>query len=207
MGKIILYYSFVMLLIIITLPIQMVIAISIAITSGFPIIFRQVRMGKNNRPFIIYKFRTMVVGSEEKKTNLSSLNEAQKPVFKIHDDPRFTPIGKFLSHTGLDELPQLFNVIKGEMSLISPRPLPLSEAEGLQPWQQKRHMIKPGIISPWIFSGYHTTTFDAWMKSDIAYARSKNAKEDVALFFKSITFCIHLLVNEIRSLLLGKKQQ
>lgn len=124
-------------------------------------------------------------------------NEADGPVFKIHNDPRFTPFGKFLSHTGLDELPQLWNVLIGNMSLIGPRPLPVAEAKKLKTWQKARHAIKPGIISPWVFEGYHQRSFDEWMKSDIAYAKNKSFFVDGELFFKSIVFITRLLWREI----------
>ena len=140
----------------------------------------------------------MVVGAEKKQRGLIKKNEAQGPVFKIHNDPRFTPFGRFLSHTGLDELPQLINVFRGKMSIIGPRPLPVLEAKHLKPWQQERHKVKPGIISPWVLNGYHSNSFDEWMKSDIAYAYNKSLTGDLALFFNACFFWLHLVVKHFK---------
>jgi lipopolysaccharide/colanic/teichoic acid biosynthesis glycosyltransferase len=170
---------------------------SIALTSGFPVIFRQKRTGKDGKTFTMYKFRTMMPNAEAQKTKYVHLNVAGAPAFKIPDDPRYTPIGRFLSHTGLDELPQLFNVLKGEMSLIGPRPLPVSEAAKLKSWQKEREKIRPGIISPWILNGYHKNTFDDWMTSDIEYTRNKSLKTDINIGVKTIRFLFGLLINEI----------
>jgi lipopolysaccharide/colanic/teichoic acid biosynthesis glycosyltransferase len=143
------YWIFILILFVVTLPIQALIFICILLTSGPPVLFLQRRMGKNKKTFVLYKFRTMMVGSENKQKEYRPLNEANGPVFKIRNDPRYTPFGKFLSHTGLDELPQLFNILHGDMALFGPRPLPVYEAKRLLLWQQQRHSIQPGIISPW----------------------------------------------------------
>lgn len=163
------------------------------------LIFEQLRLGKNGKPFVMYKFRTMVINAEEQKKSLLHLNEADGPVFKIRDDPRYTKIGKFLAHTGLDELPQLWNVIKGDMALIGPRPLPIEEAAKLKPWQQKRHAIKPGIMSPWILEGYHSMKFDDWMKSDIVYIEQKSYWYDIRLSLRTFRFLVALFMKEINS--------
>ena len=145
-------FSFLILvLIVLTLPLLLVVSGLIVVFSGFPIFFYQKRVGKNGAVFTMYKFRTMVGNAEKAKRNYVSLNESVGPAFKIHNDPRFTPIGKILSHTGLDELPQLFNVLRGDMALIGPRPLPVSEAKKLKPWMHARQQIRPGIISPAYF--------------------------------------------------------
>jgi len=123
------YILFIFFLFLLSLPLQLIIALLLVILSGWPILFFQKRVGKDGKIFIMYKFRTMNVGSEEQQKKLQKLNEADGPAFKIHDDPRFTKIGKFLAHTALDELPQLINVIKGEMSFVGPRPLPVEEAK------------------------------------------------------------------------------
>ena len=164
------------------------------------IFFRQKRIGKNGKPFVMYKFRTMRLGAEKEQLSLRKYNESDGPVFKIHNDPRFTVLGKFLAHTGLDELPQLYNVVRGDMALFGPRPLPVSEAAKLTPWQKKRHAIKPGILSPAILTGKYHEEFDAWMKSDIAYAKEKSVRRDVSLALHSTAFLARLLVTEIRSL-------
>lgn len=192
-----LYIIFVSLLFITTSPLLLCVALWISVTSGFPIVFRQRRIGKDGTPFTLYKFRTMRKGAEKEQSTYIKSNEADGPVFKIHDDPRFTPIGKFLSHTGLDELPQLWNVIKGDMALFGPRPLPVAEAKKLSAWQKKRHSIKPGIISPWVFEGYHSRLFNDWMKSDIAYVNEKSFNTDCILLWKTIVFMGKLFIHEV----------
>jgi len=193
----ILYKLFILFLILMTVPIQIVISILIVIGSGLPILFKQIRIGKNNKPFTLYKFRTMVVGAEKMQKRLKNQNEADGPVFKIHNDPRFTPFGRFLSHTGLDELPQLWNVLHGDMVLIGPRPLPLDEVNKLTRWQKKRHRIKPGIISPWVLDGYHSKPFSAWMKSDIEYMKKKSIMYDLVLCFRIVPYLGKLIIREI----------
>jgi lipopolysaccharide/colanic/teichoic acid biosynthesis glycosyltransferase len=193
----IMYKLFILFLILITLPIQIVISILIVISSGLPILFKQIRTGKDNTPFVLYKFRTMVIGAQNMQKRLKNKNEADGPVFKIHNDPRFTPFGRFLSHTGLDELPQLWNVFKGDMALIGPRPLPINEASKLTRWQKKRHRIKPGIISPWVLDGYHSKPFSAWMKSDIEYTKKKSFMYDLALCFRIVPYLGKLIIREI----------
>lgn len=193
------YCIFIFLLIFISLPLQIIIFLLILFFSGRPIIYQQKRVGEKGKIFTLLKFRTMTVGAEKTQSKFKKLNEATGPVFKIHHDPRFTGIGKFLSHTGLDELPQLFNVLKGDMELIGPRPLPVSETKKLKTWQQKRHQIKPGIISPWIVNGYHKQSFAAWMKSDIDYIKKKSLKYDLYLFFKTLGFVLKMFIGEFKN--------
>lgn len=139
----------------------------------------------------------MTVGSEKKQDLFRYLNEADGPVFKIRQDPRYTKFGKFLSHTGLDELPQFVNILKGDMALFGPRPLPVYEARRLTKWQQERQTIKPGILSPWVLDGYHKKQFDDWMKSDIAYIQNKSFLYDMELFIRSLFFMFRLFVQEM----------
>jgi len=169
------------------------------LVNGLPVLFRQQRVGKNGKPFILYKFRTMSINAEKKQYMYNRLNEANGPVFKIHNDPRFTRVGKFLAHTGLDELPQLINVLRGEMALIGPRPLPVDEEKKLKIWQRARESVKPGIISPWILEGYHTQTFDAWMKSDLAYIKKKTFAYDLRLAVQTIVLLLQFFFKEINS--------
>lgn len=185
------------ILFIVALPIMGVVALIIVLIDGFPVFYQQLRVGLGGKPFTMYKFRTMVHGAEAMQKRYALQNEADGPVFKIREDPRFTHFGKFLSHTGLDELPQLVNVIRGEMALFGPRPLPEEEAAKLTKRQQERHKIKPGIISPWIFEGYHSRPFDEWMKSDIAYANEKSLWYDFGLFGKAMVFMGKLFMREI----------
>jgi lipopolysaccharide/colanic/teichoic acid biosynthesis glycosyltransferase len=190
------YFLFVASVIIILSPLFLCIGILIFLNCGGPVIFTQKRIGKNGKTFTLYKFRTMNKDAEAKQDHYKKLNEADGPVFKIHDDPRFTSIGRFLSHTGLDELPQLFNILKGDMALIGPRPLPVEETKKLKDWQKKRHTIKPGIISPWIVQGYHRQSFDAWMKSDIWYVSHKSMLYDSGLMAQFIPLIVRLIVRE-----------
>ncbi len=194
----ILYWLVIIFILIIVMPLMGGLGALIIIISGFPVIFYQKRMGKNGRPFTMYKFRTMVPTAEKLKKRYQRLNESQGPAFKIHHDPRFTGIGKLLSHTGLDELPQLFNVLRGEMAFIGPRPLPVSEVKKLQPWMRGREQILPGIISPAILTGTYHKNFDAWMKSDVAYAKNKGPWSDFFLIIRFVPFVVKLLVRGLR---------
>lgn len=196
--KKIVYWIFLLIIIIGALPIFGTVAFIVALVDGFPVFYQQKRTGINGKSFIMYKFRTMVVGADGLQKKYARKNEADGPVFKIREDPRFTHFGKFLSHTGLDELPQLINVLRGEMALFGPRPLPVAEAAKLTKQQQERHRIKPGIISPWIFEGYHSRPFHEWMKSDIAYAKEKSAWGDLVLFGKAMVFMGKLFMREIK---------
>ena len=168
-------------------PIMLIIALIIKLTSKGPIIFKQERVGLRGRKFYIYKFRTMVQNAEELKVQLESLNESDGPAFKIKNDPRITSIGRILRKTGLDELPQLFNVLKGEMSLIGPRPPLASEVEKYERWHLRRLSVKPGITCTWqIIPNRNEVVFDKWMKLDIQYIDDWSLRKDFHLFFKTI---------------------
>lgn len=193
----IIYIPLVLILIVLSLPLMALVALMVVVSSGMPIIFRQTRIGKNGKPFTLYKFRTMVNDAEREKKKLLPYNESSGPAFKIYNDPRFTRIGRFLSHTGLDELPQLFNVLTGDMSLVGPRPLPVSEAKKLVSWMQERHTVLPGIISPAILTGKYHKNFTAWMKSDVLYIRTKTFWSDVALLFQFLPFLVGLQLREM----------
>jgi lipopolysaccharide/colanic/teichoic acid biosynthesis glycosyltransferase len=183
--------------VILLLPIYFFISVAILFFDGLPIFYIQKRTGKEGKGFNLYKFRTMLLKAEKSQVIYKKYNEANGPVFKIRNDPRFTQAGKFLSHTGLDELPQLFNVLKGDMALIGPRPLPAYEAAKLRPWQKKRETLKPGIISPWIINGYHNESFDAWMKSDIKYTSDKSVVYDLIIFIKAGRLFVNLITKEL----------
>jgi exopolysaccharide biosynthesis polyprenyl glycosylphosphotransferase len=169
-------------------PLFLLIALLIKLGSEGPIFFRQERIGLHGRKFILYKFRTMVIDAEKKLEQLKEQNEADGPVFKIKNDPRVTKIGKFLRKTGLDELPQLQNIIKGEMSLIGPRPLLESEVKQYERWQLKRLSVKPGITCTWqIAPNRNDVKFENWMKMDLQYIDNWSLKTDLQLFLKSIS--------------------
>jgi lipopolysaccharide/colanic/teichoic acid biosynthesis glycosyltransferase len=175
------------ILIVLLLPVYMVIAILVMRLSGWPIFFIQKRTGYRGKTFRMFKFRTMKVGAEEKQYQLRKRNEADGPVFKIRNDPRFTKIGKILSHSGLDELPQLINVIKGEMEMVGPRPLPIIEAKNISlKYRIIRESVRPGIISPWVLKGYHGLNFENWMKEDKKYVENKSWWRDGWLLIKGV---------------------
>lgn len=161
-------------LLILLSPLILILYLTVKLTSKGSFIFKQKRMGKDFKPFVIYKIRTMIEGAEKQKTSLKTLNEADGPVFKIRNDPRYTPIGRFLSHTGLDEILQLVNIIKGEMSFVGPRPLPVDEALKVPRQYHKRFSVLPGITSFWVIRGAHFLTFKQWMESDLEYIKKKN---------------------------------
>lgn len=157
-------------LIVLLLPVFIIAALAIKLTSPGPVIFSQERIGLNKRRFRMLKFRTMGVGAEQQQAALEHFNEAAGPVFKINADPRITPIGKFLRKSSIDELPQLINVLKGEMSLVGPRPLPTRDYEGFsQDWHRRRVSIRPGITGLWQINGRDQSSFDEWVKLDLEY--------------------------------------
>jgi exopolysaccharide biosynthesis polyprenyl glycosylphosphotransferase len=151
-------------------PLLLGVAIAVKLTSPGPVLFSQERVGLNKRRFRIHKFRTMVPDAEQLLQALESKNEASGPVFKIREDPRITPIGRFLRRSSIDELPQLCNVLKGDMSLVGPRPLPVRDYEGFsEDWQRRRFSVKPGITCLWQVNGRSTISFDQWMRLDLQY--------------------------------------
>ena len=151
-------------------PLFLVVAILIKLTSEGPVFFTQDRLGLNKRRFRIYKFRTMVADAAQQQAAVEHLNEQQGPVFKIHADPRITHVGRLLRKSSIDELPQLLNVVKGEMSLVGPRPLPVRDYEGFdQDWQRRRFSVRPGITCLWQISGRSSIEFDKWMELDVRY--------------------------------------
>jgi exopolysaccharide biosynthesis polyprenyl glycosylphosphotransferase len=180
-----LYFSFFMLLIL--SPIFIVVAILIKLDSRGPVFFAQERVGLRGRRFKIYKFRTMIVDAEKVLERLKEKNETDGPVFKIKDDPRITKIGKVLRKTGLDELPQLYNVFRGEMSLVGPRPPLPKEVEQYERWQLRRLSVRPGITCSWqVVPNRHNVKFESWMKMDLQYIDDWSFQKDIRLFFKTI---------------------
>jgi exopolysaccharide biosynthesis polyprenyl glycosylphosphotransferase len=156
-------------ILILTSPILILTALAVKVTSPGPIFFKQTRCGKNGRHFTLYKFRTMVVDAEKKLAALRAMNEMSGPVFKMSKDPRITPVGRFLRKISLDEFPQFWNVLKGDMSIVGPRPpLPI-ETEEYEPWQRRRLSMKPGITCIWQVSGRNSIGFEEWMGLDLRY--------------------------------------
>lgn len=175
----------------------LVTSILILIFSRSPIFFTQKRIGENGEIFNMYKFRTMVKNAEKLRSKYIKLNEADGPVFKINNDPRYTKFGKILSRTGLDELPQIFNVLKGDMSLVGPRPLPVYEAKKLTKDQNIRLLVKPGITSSWIINGHHKHNFKNWMKMDKDYVQNATILSDIKILFKTLLIPLRYLINSI----------
>ena len=165
-----------------------IIALLIKISSPGPVIFRQARGGKNGRPFTIYKFRTMVTDAEMQRDELQRMNQMDGPVFKITKDPRVTKIGRFLRKSSLDELPQLWNVFKGDMSLVGPRPLPMYEVEKFETTAQRRRLaMKPGITCLWQISGRsNITSFDRWVALDLEYIDNWSLWLDVKILLRTL---------------------
>jgi len=159
----------------------------IALTSRGPVLFVQRRVGLYKREFSIYKFRTMVMGAEQKLQEIEHLNEVTGPVFKINNDPRITPVGKFLRKTSIDELPQLINVLKGDMSLVGPRPLPIRDYAGFsEDWQRRRFSVRPGITCLWQISGRSAIPFEKWMELDLQYIDKWSLWLDLQILMRTI---------------------
>ncbi len=150
-------------------PFLIIVSIIIKLTSKGPIFFRQIRSGKYGRKFILYKFRSMYVGAENHRALLDKNNEMNGPVFKMKKDPRCTKFGKFMRRFSIDELPQLFNIFKGDMSLVGPRPPIPSEVDNYETWQRRRLSMKPGLTCIWQVSGRNDVDFDKWMEMDLKY--------------------------------------
>jgi exopolysaccharide biosynthesis polyprenyl glycosylphosphotransferase len=172
--------------IILLLPFFIITALLIKVNSKGPIFFTQTRSGLNGRNFTLYKFRTMVADAESLKAALCTINEMDGPVFKMKHDPRITKVGSFLRKTSLDELPQLFNILKGEMSLVGPRPPLPSEVREYRHWQRRKLSMKPGLTCIWQVSGRNTTSFDEWMRMDLEYIDNWSLILDIKLLILTV---------------------
>ncbi|MFZ2642452.1 MAG: sugar transferase [Verrucomicrobiia bacterium] len=168
-------------------PLMLAIAVLIKMGSQGPVLFRQPRSGLRGRVFIMNKFRSMVSDAEQRRMELMVFNEMDGPVFKIAKDPRVTSIGRFLRRTSLDELPQLVNVLLGEMSLVGPRPLPVHEIKQFKsPWQRRRLSMKPGITCLWQIAGRNTIGFEEWMRLDLQYIDTWSLWLDFKILLKTV---------------------
>ena len=165
-----------------------ILALLIKFTSPGPILFRQQRSGINGRPFTLYKFRTMVTNAEQLKHELAAMNEMSGPVFKVTNDPRVTPIGKFLRKYSLDELPQFFNVLRGEMSLVGPRPLPVDEVKRFNDLAHRRRLsVKPGLTCLWQISGRNNVKdFKDWVRLDLEYIDKWSLWLDISILGRTL---------------------
>jgi exopolysaccharide biosynthesis polyprenyl glycosylphosphotransferase len=171
---------------IIICPISLVIVLAIKVSTRGPVFFAQERVGLNGRLFKMLKFRTMVVNAEELKGNIAHLNEMGGPVFKITNDPRVTHVGRFLRKSSLDELPQLWNVLIGEMSLVGPRPPLPCEVDNYDPKYRKRLSVKPGITCIWQISGRNEVGFEEWMEMDVEYVDKWSIWMDMKILVKTV---------------------
>jgi exopolysaccharide biosynthesis polyprenyl glycosylphosphotransferase len=173
-------------LLVVSSPLLLVMAVAVKLTSRGPVIFHQERAGFHGRRFRMHKFRTMVVGAEGLRDQLTHLNEMSGPVFKVADDPRLTSAGRMLRRLSLDELPQLVNVVKGEMSLVGPRPLPVYEARRIKDAQRRRLAVRPGITGLWQVSGRNTVDFEEWMHMDLLYVDQWSLLLDFKILVRTI---------------------
>jgi lipopolysaccharide/colanic/teichoic acid biosynthesis glycosyltransferase len=169
-----------------SLPVMAVVALAVKISDRGPVLFKQRRAGLGGKPFTIYKFRTMVVDADGKKARLRHKNEQDGPAFKIKHDPRITRVGRFLRETSLDELPQLFNVLIGDMTLVGPRPLPLEESNRCATWHRRRLDVTPGLTCIWQVHGRSSVNFTEWIRMDRRYIRSRSLWQDLKLILMTV---------------------
>jgi lipopolysaccharide/colanic/teichoic acid biosynthesis glycosyltransferase len=171
---------------ILLIPIFPIIAIMIKLDSPGPVFYRQQRVGKGGKLFIFYKFRSMVKGADEERERVQDLNEQDGPIFKIKADPRITAVGGFLRRSSLDEIPQIINVVIGNMSIVGPRPPLPSEVAGYQSWHRRRLEVKPGITCLWQISGRSHIGFNEWMRLDLEYLKNRSFWTDLLIFLKTL---------------------
>ena len=168
-------------------PVLLAAAVLVKLTSKGPIFFTQKRLGQGKRIFPMLKFRTMVEDAEQKQAALEHLNEASGPVFKIRNDPRITTVGRFLRRSSIDELPQFWNVLKGDMSLVGPRPLPVRDYDGFrEDWQRRRFCVRPGITCLWQVTGRSSISFERWMELDLEYIDHCSLRLDLEILMRTI---------------------
>jgi exopolysaccharide biosynthesis polyprenyl glycosylphosphotransferase len=167
-------------------PLLLVSAVAIKLTSRGPVLFRQIRCGLYGRPFVMYKLRTMVCGAEERQKEILHLNEMGGPVFKIRNDPRLTPVGRFLRIFSIDELPQLWNVLIGDMSLVGPRPPIPAEVTQYKTWERRRLSMRPGLTCLWQVSGRTELDFEDWVRLDLQYIDTWSIANDLKLLLLTI---------------------
>jgi len=169
-----------------TAPLLAATALLIKLESRGPVLYKSQRIGRGGRPFTFYKLRSMVDGAHQRRGDLAHLNECDGPVFKISRDPRVTRMGRFLRQTSIDEIPQFLNVLRGEMSLVGPRPPIPEEVARYEPWQLKRLSVRPGITCLWQISGRSRIGFEEWMRLDLHYIRRQSLWMDVGILLRTI---------------------
>jgi exopolysaccharide biosynthesis polyprenyl glycosylphosphotransferase len=173
-------------LLIVLSPLMLLVSFLVMVTSRGPVIFRQTRCGLGGRQFTLYKFRSMVEGAEAQRSELEALNELDGPVFKVSNDPRCTPLGRFLRKLSIDELPQLVNILKGDMSFVGPRPPLPSEVARYVRWQRRRLRMRPGLTCLWILEGRNNLNFERWMQLDLEYIDNWSVFLDFKILLKTI---------------------
>jgi len=174
------------LIVLVGLPVWLLIALAVKIDSRGPVFYRQMRVGRGGRVFGMYKFRSMCDGADARLDDLAEQNEATGPLFKMRNDPRVTRVGRFLRKFSLDEFPQILNVLKGEMSLVGPRPLPTQQTVDMTPMQSRRHEVLPGMTGLWQVSGRSTLTFDDMVRLDLLYIENWSVGFDMSLMLRTI---------------------
>jgi exopolysaccharide biosynthesis polyprenyl glycosylphosphotransferase len=175
------------LLLVLLAPVFVIVALLVKLSSSGPAFFSQERIGLNKRRFLTYKFRTMIPNAEQMISQLEHLNEVSGPVFKIKNDPRLSPVGKFLRRASIDELPQLLNVLKGDMSLVGPRPMAVRDYEGFsEDWQRRRFSVRPGITCLWQVNGRSSISFQQWMELDMQYIEQWSIWLDFKILLRTI---------------------
>jgi exopolysaccharide biosynthesis polyprenyl glycosylphosphotransferase len=175
-----------LLIVLVLSPVLLACALAIKLSSRGPVVYRSIRPGIGGAPFACLKFRTMYRDADQRQSDLEELNEASGALFKIRDDPRMTPVGRFLRRFSLDELPQLFNVVRGQMSLVGPRPLPERDYERLEDWHKKRYLVMPGITGLWQVSGRSDLDFDDLVRLDFLYLERWSVFLDLSILVKTI---------------------
>lgn len=167
-------------------PMLLITSIAILIEDGAPVIFKQKRNGLNGKVFTMYKFRSMCKNAQEMHFDMLESNELDGPAFKMKDDPRILKVGKVIRKTSIDELPQLINIIKGDMSIVGPRPLPTYETEQCSAYQNQRLLVKPGLTCYWQCSGRNDILFDEWIELDLKYIKEASLFTDVKIIIKTV---------------------
>jgi len=174
------------LILLFSAPFLGILALLVKTTSRGPVFYRSIRPGLGEMPFACFKFRTMYDDAEHRQAELEAHNEAGGAIFKMRNDPRVTPVGRFLRRFSLDELPQLFNVLRGEMSLVGPRPLPKRDHEHLEDWHRKRYLVLPGMTGLWQVSGRSELDFDELVRLDFLYLERWSVFLDLAILLRTI---------------------
>lgn len=166
-------------------PFLLLLALIIKMDSRGPVLFRQLRMGRQQKPFYCLKFRSMTVDAEQRRTEIAHLNEVDGPVFKIKNDPRVTRVGRIIRKLSLDEFPQLINVLRGEMTLVGPRPALPTEVDNYEPWMLRRLDVTPGITCIWQISGRNNISFEQWMRMDLEYIDTCSVWKDISILIRT----------------------